>query len=65
MALPPHELDLVFEDIDTIDQKISVAIEEAKRSYTEQEGSIKESPGLAGPTPAQAARMAFIESLKG
>ena len=65
MALPQHELDPVFEDMENIDQKLSIAVEKAKQAFAEQKTSHEESPGMVGPSPAQAARVAFIESLKG
>lgn len=64
MTMPSHELDSVFEDINSIDGKIQPAIEAAKQAHAEQTKSNAENPGAVGPSPAQAARMAFLDSLK-
>ena len=69
MALPPHKLDDVFETIDNAetaflaDSHVKAAFAAAKAAYRTTENDIKDNPGLMGPGPNQAARVAFLDYL--
>lgn len=69
MALPPHWLDEVFEFPDTSvksflkSDRLWRAFEKAKVAYEQQKEAIDKTPNLIGPSPAQSARQAFLDSL--
>lgn len=69
MALPPHKLDDVFEDIDNAesafmaDSDVKEAFAKAKAEYLEVQNTIKANPQICGSSPAQAARAAFLQTL--
>lgn len=73
MALPPHPLDKVFEKAATEkqinegllnDDLFKKAVKEALKAKKEQEQRYKDNPTLVGASPAQAARVKFLEMLR-
>lgn len=60
---PPHELDPAFEDIATVDVRFQTAVDKAKKAFSEQDEFNQQNEGVVGPSPAQAARDAFLKSL--
>jgi len=73
-ALPPSPLDSPFEKATTEkavaegllnNAQFKKAVKEALKAKQDQEKTIKNTPGFAGPTPAQAARVAFLKALNG
>jgi hypothetical protein len=72
-ALAPHPLDKVFEKATTEkqvdegllnDELFKKAVTAALKAKKDQEQKYKDDPKLIGPTPAQAARVKFLEVLK-
>jgi hypothetical protein len=72
-ALAPHPLDKVFENATTIkqvnegllnDDLFKKAVTAALQAKKDQEQKYKDNPKLVGPSPAQAARVKFLEVLK-
>lgn len=69
MALPPHKLDDVFENIDTAetafmaDDDVKEAFAKAKAEYYETKSTQDANPGIVGSSPSQAARAAFLQTL--
>jgi hypothetical protein len=68
--LPPHWLDDVFADPGKAASALAehkvfqAALAKAQQAFTEQQTRLAQaSPGFLGPSPAQAARVAFIEAL--
>jgi outer membrane protein TolC len=73
-ALPPHPLDSAFENAKTaraIDEGLlnnplfKKAVAEALKAKQEQEAKFKENPKLRDASPAQRARLKFLEVLNG
>jgi len=71
-ALPPHPLDGAFEKVRTetdIKNKLlnnelyKKAVKEALKAYQDQEAKFKKDAKFVGPSPAQAARVTFLEVL--
>ena len=69
MALPTHKLDDVFENIDDpenaflLDTDVKTAFEKAKKAYREAKEAQAATPQLVGASPAQLARVSFLQSL--
>jgi len=69
MALPPHKLDDVFADIDNAeraflaDSDVKEAFAKARAQYLETKNLQDANPQLTGASPAQAARVAFLQTL--
>ncbi|VTR90828.1 unnamed protein product [Gemmata massiliana] len=73
-ALPPHSLDGVFvkvktekEITDTLinDATYKKAVAAALKAKKEKEEELKKNPKIVGPSPAAAARVAFLKVLAG
>jgi len=71
-ALPPHPLDGAFQSVRTetdIKNKLlnnelyKKAVKEALKAYQEQDARFKKNPKLLDASPAQAARVRFLEVL--
>jgi hypothetical protein len=71
-ALPPHKLDKSFEranrpeDITNAllnDPLFQKAVQDAFKAGVDNQAARQKDPNLAGPTPAQAARQAFLRTL--
>jgi hypothetical protein len=71
-ALPPHPLDSLFQKANTPNDAgngvlrsdiFKKACEAAMKAKKEQEELLKKNKGMVGPTPAQAARVKFLEVL--
>ncbi len=71
MALPPHKLDEVFKNTSDPESAflksphVEAAFAAAAAAYNKTDSDIADNPGLVGPTPWQAARVAFLEALNG
>jgi len=69
-ALRPHWLDDIFEDPSAAAEKFSAhervaeAFEKAQKAFQSQKEAYEKNPQLVGPSPAQAARKAFLEALE-
>jgi hypothetical protein len=63
MALPPHELDPVFQDIATAKERIVAACDAAADAHSKRRQELAKNPGLMTGSPAQAAREEFLKSL--
>ncbi len=69
MALAPHKLDDVFAQINKAetaflaDADVKEAFAKAKAEYLETKNTIDANPGIMGASPAQAARVAFLQTL--
>ena|SRR5271166_5839111 len=72
-ALAPHPLDAVFskEDAESVNKALlrcpryKKAVAEALKIKKAEEKRYKDHPGLIGATPAQSARLKFLEVLQG
>ncbi|MEP3480092.1 MAG: hypothetical protein ABJZ55_12650 [Fuerstiella sp.] len=69
MALPPHKLDDVFQNVENpeeaflADSDVKEAFEKAKAKYKESKEFQEANPGLMSASPEQAARVVFMQSL--
>lgn len=67
MALPPHWIDKIFNNIDDCERQLIFssqfkdAISKAKKAYIETVELQKTNPNVIGASPAQEARLAFLK----
>jgi hypothetical protein len=70
LMMAPHWLDDVFESPDTAVQtllasgRFKAAVAKAQAAFHEAQDFLKKNPGVVGGSPAQQARVAFLEAVE-